>query len=79
MIMSTTYAMQGELALPAVDTSAAKAGVKGWFTRAAASIVTARRRRADAEIARFIALNGGVMTDEMERAISRRYGGIVGG
>ncbi|MBV1695692.1 MAG: hypothetical protein KGP27_14630 [Hyphomicrobiales bacterium] len=77
--MSTTYAMHGEMAVPAVDTSAAKANVQGWFTRALTTILTARRRQADAEIARYIALNGGVMTDEMERAISRRYGGIVGG
>ncbi|MBU6379654.1 MAG: hypothetical protein KJS95_14150 [Gammaproteobacteria bacterium] len=77
--MSTTYAMHGEMAVPAVNASAAKANVQGWFTRTLAAILTARRRKADADIARYIALNGGVMTDEMERAISRRYGGIVGG
>lgn len=77
--MSTTYALHGEMTVPAVDTAAAKAGVKGWFSRVLTSMLTARRRQSDAEIARYIAVNGGVLTDEMERAISRRYGGIVGG
>jgi hypothetical protein len=34
----------------------------------------AQRRRVEAEVARHISVNGGVITDEVERQISRRFG-----
>ena len=34
----------------------------------------AERRRTEADVAHFIADNGGVITDELERQISRRLG-----
>lgn len=36
------------------------------------------RDRAENDVAAFIQANGGVMTDQIEREISRRYGGMVG-
>lgn len=77
--MSTSFALKGEIAVPSVDAAAAKAGIVGWLSRVHTALMASRRRKADAEVAHFIAANGGVLTDDLERAISRRYGNIVGG
>jgi len=37
------------------------------------SLVQARQLQAEREIARFISLNGGALTDSLEREISRRF------
>jgi hypothetical protein len=37
-----------------------------------------RKRAVEREVERFIRNNGGRLTDELEREISRRFGGIVG-
>jgi hypothetical protein len=50
----------------------------GFWSRVLARLVEARQRQAQAEVARYVAMNGGVLTDDLEREISRRYGGIVG-
>lgn len=42
--------------------------------RLSAALYAGEQRRRDADIARMIADNGGVMTDELERQISRRVG-----
>ncbi|MEZ5851953.1 MAG: hypothetical protein R3D68_15010 [Hyphomicrobiaceae bacterium] len=34
-------------------------------------------RRADSDVERYINTHGGVLTDEMERQISRRFGAMV--
>jgi hypothetical protein len=39
--------------------------------------MTMQRLRAEAEVARFIDRNGGRITDDLEREISRRFGGPV--
>ena len=39
------------------------------------SIWTARQRQADREIARYLAMNGGKLTDHAEREIARRLSG----
>ena len=58
---------------------AVKAAAKpGLWTRIHNSIVLSRQRSAEREIGRFIELHGGQMTDEMEREISRRFGGPAG-
>ena len=38
------------------------------------AVHAAQQRRMEAEIARFITRSGGVITDDMERQINRRFG-----
>lgn len=44
------------------------------LSRFVASLRASRERAASQEIARYIELNGGELTDALEREISRRYG-----
>lgn len=48
--------------------------LRNLWKRIADSVYTAQRRRTEAEIARFIERNGGVITDDVERQISQRFG-----
>jgi len=49
----------------------------GLFSRVLAALMTMQRLRAEAEVARFIDRHGGRITDDLEREISRRFGGPV--
>ncbi len=49
----------------------------GILSRLLAAVVASRRARAEAEIGRFIEERGGRVTDDLEREISRRFGGSV--
>ena len=49
----------------------------GILSRLMATVVASRRARAEAEIGRFIEAHGGRITDDLEREISRRFGGPV--
>lgn len=49
-----------------------------FLERMSSRIYARERARHESEIGRFVAANGGVLTDELERAISRRFGRIVG-
>jgi hypothetical protein len=51
---------------------AAKAPRKSLWRRFADAFVQSQQRRADREIARFLANHGGLLTDDMEREIMRR-------
>ena len=42
-------------------------------------MIAGQQARADRVIEQYIATRGGVLTDDIEREISRKYGGIVGG
>ena len=42
------------------------------------AVYATEQRRRENEVARFLQDNGGVLTDDLERQISRRYGNIVG-
>ena len=44
----------------------------GHFARLLAAIMESRQRQADREIARFIELNGGKLTDDLEFHIEQR-------
>jgi hypothetical protein len=64
------------------DTSAAVAAERAIaaprrpiWRRVLDAIVTAQQRRAEREIARFIATHGGVLTDDAEREIMSRLAG----
>lgn len=48
--------------------------LRDLWQRISARVYAAQRRRTEAEIARYIVRNGGVITDDMERQISRRFG-----
>ena len=61
---------------PAGGRTAAKPGI---WARIVNSAARSRQRRAETEIGRFLQLNGGQLTDELEREISRRFGGPAGG
>ena len=45
-----------------------------FFGRIASAIRQSRERAASREIERFVEMNGGKLTDSIEREISRRYG-----
>ncbi len=51
----------------------------GFWTRLHNSITLSRQRAAEREIGRFVQQHGGQLTDEIEREISRRFGGPAGG
>ena len=48
--------------------------VRAFFGRLGAAIATSRRLKAEQEVARFLEIRGGRLTDDMEREISRRFG-----
>ena len=65
-------------ALSPDDTSFAhKPARAGLFARFIAAMMASRQRQADREIARYIHLIGGKLTDGAEREIERRF--ITGG
>lgn len=73
--------MAQNIALP-VDASVigheAKVEAKpGLFARLVNAVHAARQRRTESEVAQYIRMNGGYLTDEVEREISRRYGRMV--
>lgn len=77
--MAHTTANFADLASYELATRAAVAAHRpSLFKRLADSFVASRRRKAEGEIARFIQANGGALTDNLEREISRRFGNIVG-
>ena len=47
------------------------AGSRGFLLRIVDAIAESNRRKAEREIARFIARNGGELTDDLERRIPR--------
>jgi hypothetical protein len=70
--MSTlTYADRDIVSTGAAETKPAR---KPFWARLYAAIVAAQQRRAEREIARFIASRG-PLTDELEREIMRRLSG----
>ncbi len=58
------------------DTLSAKpetAPQKGFWGKFLETLMESRRRAAEREIARYIELNGGVLTDSIDRAIEDRF------
>ena len=58
---------------PAPD-SGLLAGTRSFLHRLGAAIAASRQAQAERAIARFIESQGGRLTDEVEREISRRFG-----
>ena len=59
------------------DTLSAGERAPSLFERISRAIWAAHNRRAEKAVAEFIARNGGELTDDLERQISRRYGSMV--
>ena len=60
------------------DSPSTLLSVRAFFGRLGAAIATSRRLKAEQEVARFLEANGGRLTDNMEREISRRFGAHIG-
>ena len=77
--MAQTTANYADLASFELGTRAAVAASRpGLFKRVARAFAASRQRKAESDIARFIQANGGTLTDNLEREISRKFGNIVG-
>jgi len=51
---------------------------KALLERVEARLDRSERNARESEVGRYIAENGGMITDQMEREISRRFGGMPG-
>ncbi|HSR80188.1 MAG TPA: hypothetical protein VLL28_05350 [Hyphomicrobiaceae bacterium] len=71
--MSTLTYTHGTLGAPAAET--APSARKSTWRRIIDAISAAQQRRADREIALYLASHGGLFTDNMEREIMRRLSG----
>ncbi|MEZ5855498.1 MAG: hypothetical protein R3D67_12445 [Hyphomicrobiaceae bacterium] len=49
-------------------------GVGAFFKRMGDAFMAAQRRRVEREIEHYVVTHGGVLTDEIERRISRQFG-----
>ena len=72
MAAVTTNGLNG-FAAPSASSATKAAPNKSFFARLFASIQDARMRQAEREIARFIDLKGGRLTDDVEREIARTF------
>jgi hypothetical protein len=79
--MATSYVHPASASFFETDRARAlpAAGRRGLLGRLWDAVVTSQRLRAEREVARYIDLNGGKLTDELEREISRRFGTHAGG
>ena len=57
----------------AADTAAVPSR-PGFFKRFVTALIEARERAAEREIERYIATHGGMLTDSIERDLSRTFG-----
>lgn len=71
--MSTLTYTDQELA--ATAPSVEQAPRKPFWRRLYDSLIKSQQRRAENEIARYLASHGGLLTDDMEREIMRRMSG----
>jgi hypothetical protein len=58
---------------PQLRANASERVKRGIFARVLESMLLARRRQAERDIARFLSDSGGKFTDETEREIERRF------
>ena len=61
-----------------VTTADSREAKHGFWSRLFQSIQLSRQRAAEREIAKLISARGGQLTDDLEREISRRFGGPAG-
>jgi hypothetical protein len=73
--MSTLTYSHDSLAVPAAEAAAASAQHKPIWRRIYDAMVASQQRRAEREIAMYLASHGGLFTDDMEREMMRRLSG----
>jgi hypothetical protein len=70
----TYIAHDARLAPAAFEKAAAPQGAKqGLWHKLMTAIMDSRREQAEREVARYVSLHGGVITDQIEREIGRRF------
>jgi hypothetical protein len=76
--MATSYDADwaGDLAAAPSVITTRKPVKAGFFKRFYAAMIASRQRTAEREIERYIAARGGVITDQIERELSRSYGAM---
>ena len=62
-----------ENAFPKTSSSATRVAKRGLWRRFLDALMASRQRQADREIARYLHLHAGKLTDEAEREIERRF------
>ena len=78
--MATSYNADwaGDLAGAGAANAAQGRSKSGIFKRFMAALMLSRQRSAEREIEAYVARHGGVLTDELERSISRNFGNAAG-
>ena len=76
--MSLNLTMNAASADFAPARAPAAATAPNLFARVLDILRSARLRRSESDIAEFLQSQGGVLTDDLERQISRRFGHMVG-
>jgi hypothetical protein len=72
--MSTLTYSHGSVAAPAAE-AADKGQPKSFWRRVYDGMIASQQRRAEREIAAYLASHGGVFTDDTEREIMQRLSG----
>ncbi|MFV0295753.1 MAG: hypothetical protein ACK5JT_06495 [Hyphomicrobiaceae bacterium] len=57
----------------ATDKPAIPHGIKAGFVRIGTFFMDAQRRRVEREVARYLALNGGIISDDVERKLVKTF------
>jgi hypothetical protein len=73
--MATTFTDEMGALTRSPDNASSRPSLLSRFVSA---ITESRRRTAEREIERYIMLNGGVLTDRVERDLSRNFGKLAG-
>ncbi len=74
--MATTF--NADLASTERTEVAVAASRPSFFKRFLTALIDARQRSAEREIERYISMHGGVLTDSIERDLSRTFGQQAG-
>ena len=70
--MARDFALYDDLTAASTITEAPAVKGPSIWTRMLTSFAASRQRRAESAVERYIAMNGGRLTDNMEREISRK-------
>lgn len=75
--MAKTVALAGDFV--DLEVAGAAPAKPTFLQRFYAAMIKSRQRAAEREIERFICMRGGVLTDDLEREIGRRFGQMPNG
>ncbi len=76
--MARDLALYDDATIDATITKAPAVKGPSVWTRMLEAFASSRRRQAESAVERYIAMNGGRLTDNMERDISRKFGRMAG-